>query len=408
MRLLFCTPDFPAPPTKGTALRNEALLRHLARRHEVHLLSFDSPEADVPALEEHGVRVETVPLPQPRGRWLRLRGLRSPLPDLAQRRLSPAFATRLAARLDEPWDVVQFEGLEMAPYLQQALERRRGPRPCLVLDAHNAEYRLQQRALAVDRAQPPRWLAALWSLLQLGRLRRYETAALRWADAVVAVSGEDRTALLELAPDAEIAVVPNGIDVSSYEMQREPEVPPVLLYTGSFDYRPNIDAAQWFVGNILALVRREIIDARLWLVGRDPVPAVLHLAAESVVVTGAVPDDRPYFARASVYVVPTRIGAGLRFKVLQAMAASVPMVSTSLGMEGVPAEAGRHYLPADDAGSFAQAIVRVLREPSLGERLATAARELVAAFDWSVLVPKLDSLYERLALAGTKSTMRHS
>ena len=408
MRLLFCTPDFPSPPTKGTALRNEALLRHLAQQHEVHLLSFAAPDANVLGLEQHGVRVETVPLPQPRGRWQRLRGLWSALPDLAQRRLDSTFAARLDARLDEPWDVLQFEGLEMAPYLQQARERRRDARPALLLDSHNAEYRLQQRALAVDRAQPRRWLAALWSLLQLGRLRRYETAALRWADAVVAVSGEDRIALLELAPDAEIAVVANGIDVSSYNLRREPGPAPVLLFTGSFDYRPNIDAAQWFVGNILALVRREIIDARLWLVGRDPVPVVRRLAGESVVVTGVVPDDRPYFAQASVYVVPTRIGAGLRFKVLQAMAAGVPLVSTSLGMEGVPAEPGRHYLPADDAGSFAQAIVRLLRGPSLGEQLAAAARDLLAAFDWSVLVPKLDSLYERLVLAGTKSTMRRS
>ncbi len=408
MRLLFCTPDFPAPPTKGTSLRNEALLRHLAHRHEVHLLSFDSPEADVPALAQHGVRVETVPLPRSRGRWLRLRGLRSPLPDLAQRRLSPAFATRLAARLDEPWDVVQFEGLEMAPYLQQALERLRGPRPSLVLDAHNAEYRLQQRALAVDRSQQGRWPAALWSLLQLGRLRRYEKAALHWADAVVAVSGEDRTALLALAPDAEIAVVSNGIDVSSYSLRREAEAPPALLYTGSFDYRPNIDAARWFVGDILPLVHHKIADARLWLVGRDPVPAVRRLAGESVVVTGAVPDDRPYFARASVYVVPTRIGAGLRFKVLQAMAAAVPLVSTGLGMEGVPAEPRRHYLPADDPAAFAGAVVRLLKEPALGVRLAAAARELVAAFDWSVLLPRLESLYERLVPAGMKSTMRRS
>lgn len=412
-RILILTPQFPYPPHQGTTIRNYNLIKGLAQRHGVHLLSFGEPQASRGTpLDELCRSVQVVRAPQ-RSTRQRLRGLLlSRLPDMAQRLPSAQFRAALAATLErERPTVVEVEGIELAPYLFQAAAQRAGrDRPLLVFDEHNAEYVLQQRAFETDLGQiwPPRRAAArrlagaAYSLVQWRRLRRYELRACRTADRVVAVSDIDAGVLRRLDPGLEPAVVPNGVDMAFYA-----ESPPALLegeegpdaadlvFVGKMDFRPNVDAVLWFAAEVLPLIRRQAPETRFWIVGQNPHARLAPLADEpGVQVTGWVEDQRPYIAAAGVYVIPLRIGGGTRLKVLEAMAMSKAIVSTALGCEGFDLVAGQELIVADEPAAFADAVLALLGDPARRERLGRAARRFAGSrYDWSTIVPKLERVY---------------
>lgn len=405
MKVLFLTPQLPYSPRKGTALRNFHLIANLALCHEVHLLSFaeqSPPQEAAEALREmeaycrHAVTVPVPPHPMSR-RWRYL--LLSQRPDMAIRLWSPPFAAALGHLLEQDgFDIVQVEGIEMAPYIPLVAALPRG-RPRIVFDEHNTEYLLQRRAFEIAIRHPRRWAGAAYSFLQWLKLRRYEREACRAADHVLVVSEKDRQGLLALAPGLATTVVPNGVDTMSFSFPRPRPPGTELVFIGTMDFRPNVDAMIWFCTQILPRIRREVPRVRLSIVGRSPSPAVRALAGADVVVTGEVDDVRPYLAAAAAYVVPLRFGGGTRFKVLEALAAGVPTVSTRFGAEGIGVAHQRELLLADDAEGFAQEVVRLLREPELGEELAQAGRVLVERdFDWRGIVPRLEEVYRSLDL----------
>lgn len=211
-------PQLPWPPHQGTAIRNLHLALELARTCDVTLAAFAPDGADPGPLPGAGIALATVPPPPPRPMAVRLRDLpTTAVPDLARRLDAPAMTARLSALIDgsPPFDVVQIEGLEMARHGLAAHGRAaaRGPRPRLVYDAHNAEWVLQDRAWQTDIRRPRTWVGALYSMVQTAKIRRFERALVRVADATAAVSAADAAALRALAPEARIAVVPNGVDL---------------------------------------------------------------------------------------------------------------------------------------------------------------------------------------------------
>ena len=412
-RILILTPQFPYPPHQGTTIRNYNLIKGLAQRHDVHLLSFGEPQAGRGTPLDGLCRsVQIVRAPQ-RSTRQRLRGLLlSRLPDMAQRLPSAQFRAALAATLErERPTVVEVEGIELAPYLFQAAAQRAGrDRPLLVFDEHNAEYVLQQRAFETDLGQiwPPRRAAvrrlagAVYSLVQWRRLRRYELRACRTADRVVAVSDVDAGVLRRLDPGLEPVVVPNGVDMAFYAESPPPlpegeEGPDAadLVFVGKMDFRPNVDAVLWFAAEVLPLIRRQAPETRFWIVGQNPHARLAPLADEpGVQVTGWVEDQRPYIAAAGVYVIPLRIGGGTRLKVLEAMAMSKAIVSTALGCEGFDLVAGQELIVADKPVAFADAVLALLGDPARRERLGRAARRFAGSrYDWSTIVPKLERVY---------------
>ncbi len=424
-RVLILTPQFPYPAHQGTTIRNYNLIAGLARRHEVHLLSFGDPEkSQGTPLTELCRSVQVVPTPQRAARQ-RLAGLLfSRRPDLAQRLPSAEFRTALGALLErEDPDVVEVEGIELGEYLFQAARLKGGRRrPCLILDDHNAEYVLQQRACETDARQlwprvsghdeldrpgapgamgrGRRLAGAVYSLIQWQRLRRYERRACLAADRVVAVSEADAAALRALVPGLDPVVVPNGVDVDFYRSPAPPLTerpgpePDDLVLTGKMDFRPNVDAALWFAHEVLPLIRREAPKVRFWIVGQKPHARLAPLSAEpGVEVTGWVEDVRPYIAAAAAYVVPLRIGGGTRLKVLEAMAMGKAIVSTTLGCEGFEVVDGQELLIADDPSEFAAAVLRVVRQPELREHLGRAALRFASSrYDWRTIVPKLERI----------------
>jgi glycosyltransferase involved in cell wall biosynthesis len=300
---------------------------------------------------------------------------------------------------------VHLEGLEMTPYLSAV--RAQVPQARVIYDAHNAEHLLQRRAFQADARRWQRWPAAVYSWLQVPRLARLEAAVCRSVDAVVCVSREDGAALQALVPVLSPTLVPNGIDLADYaeaglcpaEMAAPAED---LVFTGKMDYRPNIDAALWFADEILPRVRAARPAARFLVVGQKPPPALLRQHGRGgVVVTGAVEEARPYIGHAAVYVAPLRMGGGTRFKLLEAMALARPVVSTTLGAEGFAVQSGRELLLADSPAGFADAVIASLVQPARAAALGRAGREFVrASYDWSLLVPRLEALYDITAPAG--------
>ncbi|MDO8688392.1 MAG: glycosyltransferase [Dehalococcoidia bacterium] len=406
MRILFLTPHLPYPPSKGTALRNLYILRGASRNHTVHLLTFarDSDQDAIETLRRDLEAVE-VATPPTRSTIRRLAGLPSPLPDLVSRLRSGEFRAKLEKTIETGgFDLVQVEGLEMGPYALEVclLRRADARRPLVLFDDHNAEYALQRSAYRADLGLPGRWPKAAYSLLQWRKLRSYERKVCLRADGVMAVSEADASSLRALAPGLRPRVIPNGVDTTAFGYRslagRSDGGAPVMVFTGTMDYRPNVDAAVWFCHQVLPLVRREQPSAKLLLVGRDPSQAVKSLAGHGVSVTGSVEDVRPYLHQGNVFVAPLRMGSGTRLKILEAMSAGLPVVSTTIGLEGIAATPGEEALVADDPKSFASRVLELLADPARAGSLATRARLLVERrYDWEVILPALGEVYREMS-----------
>lgn len=403
--ILILTPQFPFPPHQGTTMRNYNLIVGLARRHQVHLLAFGDPAKSAGTPLDGLCESIQVVAPPERSMGQRLRGLIfSRLPDMAQRLPSAEFVERLSETVATVApDVVEVEGIELAPYLFRVAEER-GDRtsPLLVYDDHNAEYVLQQRAFETDARQPGRWIPAAYSFVQWQRLRGYERRACETADRVVAVSETDAGVLRELVPGLAPVVVPNGVDMALCTEK----VPPLavgmgpsegdLVFTAKMDFRPNVDAVQWFTEEILPLILKKAPKTRFWVVGKDPHPRLAPLAENpAVVITGWVNDVRPYIAGAGVYVVPLRMGGGTRLKVLEAMAMGKAIVSTTVGSEGFDVISGQQLVLGDKPSEFAAAVLSLLGAPERRGRLGSVAREFARkGYDWPIIVPMLERVYE--------------
>ncbi|MEA3345890.1 MAG: glycosyltransferase [Chloroflexota bacterium] len=404
MRLLILTPQFPYPPHQGTAIRNYNLIHQLAARHKIHLLSFlEGPGKVEMPLRADCAAICTVMAPR-RGMLDRIRTLLlSPLPDMALRLESEAMHQQLDELLTRhSYDVIQVEGIEMGPYLLQIASgkwRMARDRPLLVFDDHNCEYVLQRRVLEADARRRGGWLGAFYSLIQWRKLVHYERRCCRAADRVMAVSEADGRALERLVPGLEVTIVPNGVDTAAYDPRRVEPLdlgPGAIVFTGKMDFRPNVDGALWFAQQVLPLVRSKRPEVHFYIVGQQPHSRLDVLRGDpAVTITGFVPRIQPYIAGAAVYVIPLRMGGGTRLKVLEAMALGRGLVSTRLGCEGFPLmRSGEHLLVADGAAPFAQAVLALLRDPSLGRGLGQAARDLVTArYDWAEIVPRLEALY---------------
>ncbi len=421
MKILFLTPQLPYPPQKGTAMRNWGLISGLAERPDGAVLSCATPPSVPPhrgGMKGGGgdpltatCRVEAV---EPPARTLRDR-LRDMLatsrPDMALRLASETYAGRLRSWLArESFDVIHVEGIEMAPYLDvidAGFPPRRRPlmggderggkpqRPLVVFDDHNCEYLLQKRSFLTDLRIPARWPGAAYSLIQWLRLRRYEAQACRRADRVLAVSDADAAALHRLVPDVKATVVPNGIDTRVYRPTPSHADARNLVFTGTMDFRPNVDAVLWFAREVLPRIRARVADVCFTAVGQRPHRRLAGLCDDpAVTLTGFVEDTRPYIADAAVYVVPLRMGGGTRFKILEALAMGKAVVSTRLGAEGFPVTHGKELLLADEPEDFAEAVVSLLKEPERGIELGRTGRAVIEArYDWRVIVPLVEEAY---------------
>jgi glycosyltransferase involved in cell wall biosynthesis len=380
-RLLFLLPAVPWPLDAGAKIRNHGLLNLLGAEHEVDAITFG--EGAAPAMVR---RWATVPLPAHRSVSRRATDVvQTSLPDMAHRLWSPEFAAQLRCFLsDGDYDAVQAEGIEMARYLNAVQPDRR------VYDAHNAEFLLQRRF--AESAGPLQ--RRLYSRLQWRRLERFERSVVRSSRLTLAVSQHDANQLLALAgAEANVRVVPNGIDTTAYPfIEPLAAAQPNLLFLGKLDFRPNEEALRWFIRDVLGSLE----CARLFAVGAAP-PKWLVAAGQHddrVAVTGYVDDERPYLARCAALVLPLKTAAGSRLKALIAMACGLPIISTRVGMEGIDAEPGEHFLLAESPSEWVTSLKRLLSDVELRQRLARNGRALIEQrYDWSALRADVVSAY---------------
>jgi polysaccharide biosynthesis protein PslH len=407
MRLLFLTPQFPYPPHKGTTLRNFNLIARLAERHTIDLLSFHDTDL-VPRptpLDQLCHRIAVVPVPRRSSLRRAIDTLLSPWPDMGLRLWSPAFAQQLEAWLiNGQYDAIEIEGIELARYgLQLAptptLHRRDEGglgKKLIVFDDHNAEYLLQRRIAQMERSDRGWTPGAIYSTIQAWKLHRFERRIAQQADRVVAVSDADAAALRQLDPRLNVGVIPNGIDLRLYDRTAITPIdlpPHSLVFTGTLDFRPNVDAVLWFAQEVLPLIKTHVPDAHFVVVGQRPHARLNPLRVNpSIVITGAVEDTRPYIAGASVYVIPLRMGGGTRFKLLEALALQALCVSRTLGVEGFPVTHGQELRLADDPALFARAVVELIQQPEQNHALRPRGRSFVERYDWGYIVPKLEQI----------------
>jgi glycosyltransferase involved in cell wall biosynthesis len=369
-RLLFLLPSAPEPPDSGARLRNRSLLRLAAERYSVETLVFGAPAPR---------RAATRALQQ----------LRTTLPDVVERYASASFAARLRCAVAErDYVAVQAEGIEMAQYLSLVSPERR------IYDAHNAEFLLQRRASQTATSL----VGHVYSRLQWRRLERFERHVVRTSRLTLAVSEHDANQLMALtAGDADVRVVPSAIEVSAFPF-RPPALGngPNLLFLGKLDFRPNAEGLRWFIERVLPRVTEGMPQVRVFAVGDNP-PTWLVRAGQHdprIAVTGYVADERAYLQRCSVFLLPLHAGGGSRLKALVAMASGLPIVSTSLGMEGLDVEPDTHFLRADTVDDWAASVCRLLREPPLRVDVARRARALVEQrYDWRSIGPSLEAAY---------------
>ena len=228
--------------------------------------------------------------------------------------------------------------------------------------------------------------------------QRYERVLSPKFDAVTCTSDIDAAVFQQYGAKDAIEIIPNGVDITHYQPDFAAEAPAHLIYIGSMDWYPNEDAVAFFADEVLPRIQETVPDVAFSIVGGNPSARVQKLAErERVVVTGRVPEIKPYFAEATVFVVPLRIGSGTRLKILEALAMGKAIVSTTVGAEGLDLRDGEEILIADEPTAFADAVIRLLMDSELRRRVGENGRARVERdYDWRSIGKKLYTLYESL------------
>jgi len=392
MRVLLLTQVLPYPPDSGPKVKTWNVLKYLAQHHEVTLASFvrGDQTADVRCLQRYCRAVYTVPMERGifQDGWAMLRSLVNSQPWMMVRDERTMMQHLIAQLTSEThFEVVHADQLNMAQYAA----RVRGARK--ILDAHNALWLLYKRLWETLGAGPKKWLLGRdWRLL-----KQYEGRMCREFDAVLAVSQEDRLALEEAAGrPLDITVIPIAIDTDAIQpVMRRPDANHIL-HIGTMYWPPNIDGIEWFIREIYPHIRARQSGVVLDVVGARPPQELIDLSSNGtgINVTGYVRDTRPYLEQAGVFIVPLRAGGGMRVKILEALAQGLPVVSTTLGCEGIAVEPGRHLFIADNPQDFAQATLRVLENKNLADELGRNGRRLIETnYDYRVACHPLQDVY---------------
>jgi len=398
VHILWLKTELLHPVDKGGRIRTYQMLRALARTHEIVYLTLDDGSATASEraqAAEYAAEVVAAPFTAPaRGTGAfyadLARNLFSPLPYAIAKYHVPAFTDAIVQRSTDV-DVLVCDFLAPAVNLPPRIQVP------AVLFQHNVEAEIWRRHAEVAGSM----IARRYFRSQWRRMVRFEGEACRRFDRVVAVSDQDAGHLRATYGAGDVTAIPTGVDLDYFEPSvRGGARSTELVFTGSMDWLPNQDGIEWFAAEVWPLILAGQPDATLTVVGRNPGARVRALADRhpAVSVTGTVPDVRPYLRRAAALVVPLRIGGGTRLKIYEAMAMGLPVVSTTVGAEGLPLTEEAHFLRADEPATLAAACLRLLRDPARAMALGTAGAEFVRSrFGWDSVAESFATICETAA-----------
>ncbi len=396
MHILFIAPTLPIPSSGGrTRLFN--LVKQLAERHEVSVLSFirSREYGQLPSIEPYCDQLELVPIEdfQVAGGWRnRLVGWGQIFLSKRPRYVRTFPITDLIRPLSDlvaggDIDVVVLHHLFVVE-LRDIL----GEIPSILAE-DNIESGIARKAYE----RPSHLVHRLRNWLMWRKLLLFESRWIRRFKVCIAVSNQDADVIRRMSPNTEVHVVPNGVNIRQFASPRSERSQRNLLFFGTLSYGPNADGITWFCREVLPRVRNRIPEIELDITGIDSTPRIMQLASQTGVnVLGFVPDIRERLWSATATVVPLHVAGGTRLKILEAMAAECPVVSTTIGAEGLGVIDGKHLLIADEAEAFATAIVNLVASPKMRREMAILGRKFVSEhYDWRTITPKLEEACRR-------------
>ena len=391
MKILYINLRFPYPPNRGDKIRAYNFIKHLSQKHSVVFVSFFESAEDIESikeLERFCTQVKVAPFSKSRACLNSMSHVFSKLP-LQIRYWHSKEMQRIIDELvaQNDFDLIHAQFFRMAQYITKF---KCHPK---ILDLTDAMSLNLHRRAKLDKG-------IKYPLIKLeeSRTRKYEPEIVKQFDMGIMVSEHDRDYLLSLDGSLRLAVVPMGVDIEYFQPRATDEFQPHILFTGTIDYFPNTDAAWYFYHEIFPHIRRALPDVTFYVVGTNPPKKLKKLESNGdIVVTGRVPDVRPYFRNAAVFVSPMRCGTGTQVKNLEAMAMCVPVVTSSFGAAGTEARAERDMLVADEPREFADKVIQLFKDGKLRQNLIRNGRKLVETkYNWQYLGSLLDEIYEQV------------
>jgi sugar transferase (PEP-CTERM/EpsH1 system associated) len=410
MKILALWHDLPSPYT-GSSLPLFNLLRYLAQKHNITLLSFREMTQEsryTHDLNQYCELIEpigiTVPTSLAKQILYTARNTLSPQNLLSK---NPSlfnfyYSAKMQARIRDLLSTREFDLIYASGVMAHYVQAVHLPKVVHSYDCMTEMYR--QKYLSMRNR-----VAELFWWLQYLRMKRYEGNTFRKFDACIVVSTREQKTVQTYFPDVNAVVVPNGVDSQFFTPVYEGEEWPALLFVGTMNYQPNVDAVLYFCSHIYERIKKDVSEARLYIVGRDPPKEVCRLSSDkSIIVTGYVEDVRPYLSRASVVVAPFVSGTtGIKAKVLEAMAMAKPVVSTSMGIQGIDVSPNENVLVAGEPEEFARQVIELLNNAQLRQRIGSNGRKLVVTtYSWEKTAERLEEVFKESRNKGREQVSR--
>ncbi|HUV46701.1 MAG TPA: glycosyltransferase family 4 protein [Candidatus Bathyarchaeia archaeon] len=398
MKILMLTSYLPYPLFSGGQIRTYNLLKNLVAKHEITLFSFIRQEEErehIKKLEKFCFKVKVF---KRRPAWdlrnILLAGF-SPFPFvMISTYLSWTVRQAIRKELEEfNYDLIHAEPFYMMPNIPKTKI------PILLVE-QTIEYLVYKKF--VDNFPNPFFKTGMY--FDVVKLKFWEERYWRKATSLVAMSKEDKFIMQKAAPKQTIDIVANGVDTEFFDKAKvcKPKIP-TILFVGNFKWLPNKDAAKFLTHELWPLIKQKIPEAKLWIVGKNPTPDILELARKKdVFVQSNIKDIRTAFSQASVLLAPIRNGRGTKYKVLEAMASKLPVVTTPLGIEGIGAINGKQVLIARKADGLVDKTVKILQNPKLGQNISQSSYKLIKEkYNWQLISSSLDKIYKKLGVSSS-------
>src|SRR5689334_4026098 len=399
MRILWVKAGKLLPVDTGGKIRSFNILRELARNNDITLLTYyggkrdEDYEADIQDRFPGAVTIHTAA--NDAGKLERGLDYLRRLPRRAPYAVTKFHSPDVEQWLNQGTGGQRFD-VAVCDFLSATLNFAERLEMPTVLFQHNVESLLWRR----QAAHEPNRIQRLAFKIEAAKMARYERGAVNRFHHIIAVSDQDREQMARMTDAARISVVPTGVDLTQFTATLGVRASrPVIVFVGSMDWEANIDGVDFFCRDVWPQVLRAVPAAELRLVGRNPHARVARWADDSIEVTGTVPSVTEHYEEAMVNIVPLRIGGGTRLKIYEAMAMRKATVSTSIGAEGLDIEDGRDIVLADDPASFAESIIKLVRDDSVRRRIEDAAALKAAQYDWSVIAARFGDILARVARA---------